>query len=150
VRARDASGAADSGQALVEFALLMPLLVILLIGLFDSARAVWLSNTLGTAAREGTRYAIVHGSASDLPSGPGAPSYTPPDQDTAVEAVVARYAIGVSGLSVSATWHDGNTNRGSRVIVTARAPFTPVVSEAFIGAAFRITLRSGSEMVIHR
>lgn len=146
-RARSAS---ERGQSLVEFALLMPLLIVLLVGLFDAARAVWLSNTLATASREGTRYAIVHGAASDLPSGPGSASYTPPDQDSGVTTVVDRYAIGVTGLTVRSTWLDGNNSRGSRVKVEASAPFAPVLSQAFIGAAFRVTLRSGSEMVIHR
>ena len=52
----------ERGQSLVEFALLLPLMLLIITGLFDVARAVWQENTLAYAAREGTRYAIVHGS----------------------------------------------------------------------------------------
>lgn len=47
------------GQALVEFALALPLLVVFLVGLFDLGRAVYTSNTIANAARIGNRLAIV-------------------------------------------------------------------------------------------
>ena len=48
------------GQALVEFALVIPLFLLLLVGLFDLGRAVFAYNTLTNAAREGARMAIVN------------------------------------------------------------------------------------------
>ena len=48
------------GQALVEFALIIPLFLVLLVGLFDLGRAVFAYNTLTNAAREGARTAIVN------------------------------------------------------------------------------------------
>lgn len=47
------------GQALVEFALIVPLFVLLLVGLFDVGRAVYAYNTVNNAAREAGRLAIV-------------------------------------------------------------------------------------------
>jgi len=58
----------DHGQAIVETALVLPILVLLLIGIFDLGRAVWLSNTLATAVREGSRYGVVHGALSVVPA----------------------------------------------------------------------------------
>ena len=52
-----------SGQSLVEFALLFPLLIFLVMGLFDIGRAVLYYAILNTAAREGTRFAIVQPAA---------------------------------------------------------------------------------------
>jgi len=49
----------DKGQSLLEFALLLPLLILLIMGLFDLGRAVFYYSVLNTAVREGTRYAIV-------------------------------------------------------------------------------------------
>lgn len=49
-----------TGQALVEFALVIPLFLLLLVGLFDLGRAVFAYNTLTNAAREGARMAIVN------------------------------------------------------------------------------------------
>ncbi|TMC06270.1 MAG: hypothetical protein E6J35_02990 [Chloroflexi bacterium] len=45
----------DRAQALVETALVLPLLLLLIVGLFDIGRAIWLSNTLATAVREACR-----------------------------------------------------------------------------------------------
>jgi hypothetical protein len=47
------------GQSLAEFALIAPILVLLLLGLFDLGRAVFAYNTISNAAREGARVAIV-------------------------------------------------------------------------------------------
>lgn len=67
---RDRDRRSSSGQALVEFALVAPLLFLLLIGVFEVARFVLFQQTLNNATREGARYAIVHGSNSSCPSGP--------------------------------------------------------------------------------
>jgi len=47
------------GQGLVEFALVVPVLILIFMGLFDVGRAVFAWNTLSNAAREGARVAIV-------------------------------------------------------------------------------------------
>jgi len=49
----------DIGQTLIEFVLILPLLLLLLFGLFDFGRAVIYFAILNTAVREGTRTAIV-------------------------------------------------------------------------------------------
>jgi Flp pilus assembly protein TadG len=48
------------GQALVEFALVIPIFLLLMVALFDMGRAVFAYNTLTNAAREGARIAIVN------------------------------------------------------------------------------------------
>ena len=48
------------GQSLVEFALVLPVALILLLAVFDVGRAVFLYNGLTNAAREGARLAIVN------------------------------------------------------------------------------------------
>ena len=48
------------GQALVEFALVIPIFLLMLVALFDLGRAVFAYNTLTNAAREGVRLAIVN------------------------------------------------------------------------------------------
>ena len=53
-------GRLERGQALVEFALVIPIFLLLLVGLFDLGRAVFAFNTLTNAAREGARLAIVN------------------------------------------------------------------------------------------
>ncbi len=60
-----AGKAGHRGQALVEFALVIPIFLLLLISLFDLGRAVFAYNTLTNAAREGARTAIVN---QDVPT----------------------------------------------------------------------------------
>jgi TadE-like protein len=48
------------GQALVEFALILPVFLLIVVSLFDLGRAVFAFNTLTNAAREGARLAIVN------------------------------------------------------------------------------------------
>lgn len=48
-----------AGQSLIEFSLLLPILILLIMGLFDLGRAIFYYSVLNTAVREGTRYAIV-------------------------------------------------------------------------------------------
>jgi hypothetical protein len=56
---------------MVEFALVLPVLMLLLTGFFDLGRVVLAHDALGHAAREAARYAIVHGASSANPlSGP--------------------------------------------------------------------------------
>src|SRR5438132_14123187 len=71
-------GEGERAQSLVEFSLLLPLMLLIITGLIDVGRAVWEENTLAYAARESTRFLIVHGSTgAPLPDGsPGATDQT--------------------------------------------------------------------------
>lgn len=132
----------DGGLALIETALVLPLIAFLLIGTIDVARAVWTGSTLAFAVREGARYAVVHGGGSASPSAPG--------QTTGVEDAVRQYTIGVPAVSVTVTYLDGDNEPSSRVRVEATTPFTPALSDALLGGGLRITLRSGATFFIHR
>jgi Flp pilus assembly protein TadG len=135
----------DGGQALIEFALVLPLLLLIITGLFDLARATWQENTLAYSAREGTRYAIVHGSASVDGVVVHAGNQQP------IVDVVRNAAVGVPNVSVTATWPDaGCYDRNCRVQVDATAPFVPIPSQYLLGNTFWLTLRGGSMLVIQR
>jgi hypothetical protein len=67
------------GQALVEFALILPVFVLLIVGIFDFGRVVWATTSVTNAAREAARYAIVHGGSPDNACPVG-----PPGQETVV------------------------------------------------------------------
>lgn len=140
----------ERGQSLVEFALLLPVIVILLVGTFDLGRAVMLSETLNAAVREGTRHAIVHGTTSAAPLGPGTLT-TPPGADNSATTVVRGYAIGInSTITIVMSWPNGNANKGSGVQIIATTPYTPILSQVFTGGGLTVTLRSGSTMAIQQ
>jgi Flp pilus assembly protein TadG len=58
----------DKGQALAEFALIAPILFILIFGIVDTARAYQAWVTVQGAAREGARYGVTGQSTCDAAS----------------------------------------------------------------------------------
>ena len=145
-----------SAQTLVEFALVLPIFLLVVTGLMDTARAVWQENTLAYSAREGTRYAIVHGAGGNPRVGPIASTVNPTIYNTSnIVDVVRAAAIGVSGVDVTIEYvNAANTGPGNerndRVRVDATAPFVPLPSYYLLGSTFHITLRGGSELFIQR
>jgi TadE-like protein len=94
------------GQAMVEFALIFPIFILLLVGIFDLGRVIWVNDTLATAAREAARYAIVHGPGALCPVGPAPAGTQIPTADascpypsplrTAIKDVAQQWAAGTS------------------------------------------------------
>lgn len=126
------------GQSTLEFALVIPLLLLLLLGLVDLARLMWAYESLSHAAREATRYAIVHGSTSPQPA-----------DEATLRGIVLQVANTLEPdlLSVQVTW-DPNTAPGSRVTVEVRYNFRPATT--FFTSAVAIPLTSRSTMIINR
>ena len=93
----------DRGQSLVEFALVAPIFILTILCIIEFGRAVYTAQMLQTAAREGARYAIVHGSSSLCPSGPmpaGQTNGCDPNAEN-VKQAVRDFAIGIVGSTSS-------------------------------------------------
>lgn len=107
--------ACERGQSLVEFALVAPLLIILMVGILDVGRAVNAYVTISNAAREGSHYAALHPTAS-----PGA----------IVSAVRSRVVpLDPSSVTVTARYYDGSTFQAwpsSGVPALSTAGYVPV------------------------
>ena len=93
--------------------------------IFEFCMTIYTYSVLGNAAREGVRYAIVHGSDSSSCSGPSSGC-----GDTAgsnVTAVVNSYAAisfhDISAMTVTPSWPDGTSTPSSRVLVTISYPY---------------------------
>lgn len=54
------------GQAIVEFALVLPIFVLVLVGIFDLGRAAYAYNTISNASREAVRLGIVDQNVAGL------------------------------------------------------------------------------------
>jgi TadE-like protein len=129
------------GQAMVEFALIFPIFILLMVGLFDLGRVIWVNDTLANAAREAARYAIVHGAKSSCPVGPPAPDTLIPTADAScpypsplkqsIKDVAQKWAAGTSanvavsvcyGVVTSCTGDSDQASatnaRGTQVMVT--------------------------------
>jgi hypothetical protein len=122
-------GRRSRGQALVEFALVAPIFFVLLIGLIEGGRYVFYAESLNHAAREGARYAIIHGSNSQ----PVSARTGPPEDPTGelVKEAVRSAAVGFNdpGLVIpNPNWWPANNNRrGTNVTVTLQYTYSPVV-----------------------
>lgn len=103
------------GTAMVEFALVVGVIFLpLMFGVLEFGRATHVKSTLTAAAREGVRYAIVHGSKSGA---------------TADSAVIANYVKGRTALSpivVRPSW-DPNKEPGSIATVQVSYNYAPIV-----------------------
>jgi Flp pilus assembly protein TadG len=77
-RETDVHRSRSTGQSLVEFALVLPLFLVILIGMVDVGRSIWANNSVANAAREAARYAIVHGGTRSNPCPVGPPITTGP------------------------------------------------------------------------
>jgi hypothetical protein len=157
-----------AGQALAEFALVIPLFMVLLVGVFEFARAIYYVQVVNNAAREGARYAIVHGAKSLYTIGPmlNGPSDDP--TGTSVVNIVHSYATGIdpSSLDVMICWNGqpptpatapcdngagdygpGNNDPGSTIHVQVSYTFEPVLSVLLPLPSF--TLTGESTLVIN-
>ena len=127
--ARSATRRRGRGQALVEFALVAPVLIIMLSGILEFGRFIIAYEAANNAVRQGTRYAIVHGYYSVAPVGPlpGSPDNACPPTSVStapVQAVVQQNAYTLPpATDITVCWPDGTNLRGNRVTVSADFPF---------------------------
>jgi Flp pilus assembly protein TadG len=116
---------AESGAMLIEFALSVWSLLLMAFLIFEFCMAIYTYSVLGNAAREGIRYAIVHGTDSALCSGPS--SGCADTGGNNVTAVVNGYAAvsfhDTSGMTITPSWPDGTATPSSRVLVTISYPY---------------------------
>src|SRR5947208_16945864 len=103
------------GSAIVEFTLVALMFFTLVLGLVEFGRALFAYSTIASAAREGVRYATVHGSESKQPA-------TAED----ISSYVRTKAVGLHDVVVAVTWLPANTP-GSTVRVQVRYTFTSLL-----------------------
>ena len=140
------------GQASVEFALVIVLLMVMILSMLELILLMHTYNTLADSAKEGVRYAIVHGGAgpsgappgNSTPSGPtcggspdacvdidgpAAPPGTVPGYGSGYGVVktYAQYSMhDISGMTVTVTYPDATNATPNRVQVVVAYPFSPL------------------------
>lgn len=98
-------GGSESGQALVEFAVTLPALLLLLLGIVDFARAWNVYEVLTDAGREGARLAVIDN-----------PATTEADVRTVIKDAAARTGIVLSDSDIAI--QQFQTGRGDPTTVT--------------------------------
>ena len=109
-----------AGQSLIEFALALPIFLLLVFGLVDLGRGFYYYNLLSNMAREGARYAIVD-----------------PDNTAAISSTVSSAGIWLdrSGPLVTQVITNGTSNgysRGSPITVSltySMYAITPMIGQ---------------------
>jgi Flp pilus assembly protein TadG len=157
------------GQSLVEFAIALPIFLVLTIGLFDFGRVVWTNNVLANATREGARYAIVRGGSptTRCPVGPPATTavippasascpYPSPLKQGIVGATLDQ-AVGAGGTVVVTVCYgngcsgntdiSGATNARNTAVTVGASTTVQLVSAALLGIS-QVPLSSQTTMIV--
>jgi Flp pilus assembly protein TadG len=118
------------GQSLVEFALIVPILLLLAVMLLDLGRAVYYYSVVYNAAREGARYGIVH-----------------PTDSSGIEAAARSLTVGLDqgDLAISLVLPADPPESGDIVQVTATYRYravTPLANLFVSGGIIDLTSRS--------
>ena len=125
------------GATVIEFALTFLLLITLVAGVFELGRAVWTYNALTHAAKQASRYAMVHGARNPLGQ-----------SDTSVENYAKAQVVGVPAADVTVNVvTDPNNEPGSKVTVTVATTLNFVVAP-LLGLDRSVTLRGKSVKTI--
>jgi hypothetical protein len=150
------SGRGSSGQSLTEFALVVPIFLLIMIAVFDLGRVIWANNSLTSAAREAARFAIAHGGSKSTacPVGPPIPNVTvipaasascpfPSPSKQAVRNVAVQHAVaGGRGLAVTVCYGAncsgdtdavGATNRRGTPVTVRVTSTVGLAAGAFLG-----------------
>ncbi len=134
-------------QAMVEFAIAMPVLLLMLYGLMEFGRMVFIYSLVNTASRDAVRYASAYGYSDD--------GYLKYRYCAGIRAVAkqAAYIVPLVNSNITITYDSGpntsslfvngcnndnpnaagedtrvgNINSGTRVTVTVQATYTPLI-----------------------
>lgn len=119
----------ERGQELVEYALILPIMMLILMSILDLGRAVYYYSAIHNSAREGARYGVIN-----------------PEDSAGIEAVVRNKAVALNptDLSVVIVLPDEDT---VQVTVTYQFAVVTPIAGALLGENV-ITLGSRAAMRI--
>ena len=104
----------QTGQELVEFAIILPIFALIIFGIFDLGRAVYYYSAMSNAVREGARYGSIHVGTSET--------------DSTRDAMICSKVVGWS-IAVPLTCDDVDVDvdfNAETVVVTVVYSFSPV------------------------
>ena len=115
------------GQSLVEWALILPVLLLVLMVIIDLGRVTYTYSALFNSTREGARYATIY-----------------PDDTSGITAAVRRMAVGLDPSLITVTT-SRPTARTVRILATYRFAVVTPIAATFLGSN-TITLRTQTTM----
>lgn len=119
------------GQGLLEFAITIPLLLLMLVGIFDLGRATFYYSSLTNSAREAARYGIIN-----------------PNDPNGIIQKAREFAFGINPSELGVTVTQDTDAKTIAVLVTYNfIPATPLIS-AFLGGGGGIPFQTQTTMQI--
>lgn len=118
----------DSGQDLIEYALILPLLLLLFIGIIEFGMIIFSYDTIANAAREGARVGIISGRT-----------------DAQVSTATRQLTLGLDQSALNVTV-DRSNPEAIRVIVQYNAPLLTGVFVQSIGGSSSVPLQATATM----
>lgn len=130
------NGRSNHAQALIEFALIIPLVILMVTFFIDAGRAIFTYSELANAVREGTRFAIVHDTA------------TTADLD-AIDNIIRHYSpmLEPDDMTINITPPDSTTHQITISVIYLFHPITPGLSY-ILGSQQSISLEAHSSAMM--
>ncbi|MFQ6016325.1 MAG: TadE/TadG family type IV pilus assembly protein [Anaerolineae bacterium] len=102
----------EKGQTLIEFALIVPVLVLIVFGILEFGRAFYAYSAIANSAREGARYGVVA-----------------PDDTTGIKnaAISKAVAVSLTESDITISYPDGSSSSGNRIRVDVSYLFDSAV-----------------------
>jgi Flp pilus assembly protein TadG len=124
----------NRGQALIEFALVLPLFIFMVLVFIDVGRAIFTYASLSNAVREGTRYAIVHDWTNQAQA------------ITDTQARVRDFSSGLDPAQVTPTVTPPASGNQFYITIVATYPFQPITPGLMLilGSSNTFTLQARS------
>jgi hypothetical protein len=122
----------ETAQGMVEFALILPILLLVVVGILEFGRFLFVYSTVASASREGARYGSAVGQVN------GVPRYQDCDGIRSAALTVGSFA-NLQDTDIAIQYDDGETvkdaacppsntiNLADRVVITVIGNFKPVV-----------------------
>jgi len=131
----------ERGQDLVEFAIVLPVLLLLTLGIIQFGILIWNYNTVSNAAREGARYAIVKPNAD-----PASGSCTTAPASS-ILGHTCTLTLGLNPAQVSVTTDRNCTSSGPLGCITVEVEYqADLLLGGFLGLPVSIPLSSSATM----
>ena len=127
----------SSGQAQVEFVLTILFVLLLFFGIIELIMLIYTYNVLADSAKEGVRYAIVHGCNFDSSNCSGTCVFATPSPPSCSDAnadnvkawarTFARASLhDTSAMAIAVNYPDGSSDAPNRVQVAVSYPYQPL------------------------
>ena len=135
----------ERGTTAVEFAIVVPLLLLILLGLIDFGRLLFVQVSLNAASREGARASSLYSPSSSQQSGAmGRISQVVQDSSPGTARLSA---LGDVSIAVSASGLCSSTVKDEMTTVTVTVPFQWITPVTFFGVSELNELRAESRML---